>query len=213
MYVKNQTAIGTTTDANGKYILDIPAGNATLVFEMSGYTTLEVPVGDQSVIDVTLKVSHSKMDEVVVVAFGTQKKGSVIGSVTTVRPEDLKIPSSNLTQALAGRVAGIIAYQRSGEPGADNSEFFVRGATTFGYKRDPLILIDGMEYTTTELARLNVDDIASFSIMKDATANALYGSRGANGVILITTKEEKKAVPGSMSGLRTRYRNPLKWLK
>ncbi|ULT41924.1 carboxypeptidase-like regulatory domain-containing protein [Niabella defluvii] len=132
VYVKNQTAIGTTTDANGKYKLDIPAGNATLVFEMSGYTTLEVPVGDQSVIDVTLKVSHSKMDEVVVVAFGTQKKGSVIGSVTTVRPEDLKIPSSNLTQALAGRVAGIIAYQRSGEPGADNSEFFVRGATTFG---------------------------------------------------------------------------------
>ncbi|MBO9593338.1 MAG: TonB-dependent receptor [Niabella sp.] len=192
VYVKDQTAIGTTTDANGKYILDVPGDNSVLVFEMNGYTAVELPVKGQSVIDVSLKISHSKMDEVVVVAFGTQKKSSVIGSVTTVRPEDLKIPSSNLTQALAGRVAGIIAYQRSGEPGADNAEFFVRGATTFGYKKDPLILIDGMEYTTTELARLNVDDIASFSIMKDATANALYGSRGANGVILITTKEGKE---------------------
>lgn len=192
VYVKNQTSIGTTTDANGKYILDVPDENSILVFEMTGYAPVEMPVKGKSVIDVRMTISHSKMDEVVVVAYGTQKKGSVIGSVTTVKPEDLKIPSSNLTQALAGRVAGIIGYQRSGEPGADNAEFFIRGATTFGYKKDPLILIDGMEYTTTELARLNVDDIASFSIMKDATANALYGARGANGVILITTKEGKE---------------------
>src|SRR5690606_7386366 len=99
--------------------------------------------------------------------------------------------SSNLTTALAGRLAGIIAYQRSGEPGADNADFFIRGVTTFGYNRSPLILIDGVELSTTELARLQPDDIASFSIMKDATATALYGARGANGVILITTKEGK----------------------
>src|SRR5690606_7913776 len=99
---------------------------------------------------------------------------------------------SNLTTALAGRLAGLIAYQRSGEPGLDNAEFFIRGATTFGYKVDPLIMIDGMEYSTTELARLNIDDIAGFSILKDATANALYGARGANGVILITTKEGRE---------------------
>jgi TonB-linked SusC/RagA family outer membrane protein len=113
----------------------------------------------------------------------------VIASITTINPSELKIPSSNLTTALAGRMAGVIAYQRSGEPGRDNAEFFIRGVTTFGYKKDPLILIDNNESTTAELSRMQPDDIASFSIMKDATATALYGSRGANGVILVTTKE------------------------
>src|SRR5690606_31151111 len=93
---------------------------------------------------------------------------------------------------LAGRLAGVIAYQRSGEPGQDNADFFIRGVTTFGYKKDPLILIDGVEFTSTDLARLQPDDIASFSIMKDASATALYGARGANGVILVTTKEGKE---------------------
>src|SRR3546814_513799 len=113
----------------------------------------------------------------------------MVGSVVSVNPADLKVPSSNLTSALAGRVAGMIAFQRSGEPGMDNADFFIRGVTTFGYKKDPLILIDGIELTTTDLARLQVDDIASFSVLKDATATALYGSRAANGVILVTTKE------------------------
>src|SRR3546814_6796324 len=97
----------------------------------------------------------------------------MVGSVVSVNPADLKVPSSNLTSALAGRVAGVIAYQRSGEPGMDNADFFIRGVTTFGYKKDPLILIDGVEMTTNDLARLNPDDIASFSIMKDATATSL----------------------------------------
>ncbi len=114
-----------------------------------------------------------------------------MGAVTTVNPKDLKIPSSNLTTALAGQVAGMIAYQRSGQPGQDNASFFVRGVTTFGYKQDPLILIDNVELTATDLARLQVDDIASFSILKDASATSLYGARGANGVILVTTKEGK----------------------
>src|SRR5690606_8605604 len=110
----------------------------------------------------------------------------------TVNPSELKVPSSNLTTALAGRVAGMIAYQRSGEPGQDNANFFIRGVTTFGYKTDPLILIAGIEVYTTDLARLQPDDVSSFSIMKDATATSLYGSRAANGVILITTKEGKE---------------------
>jgi TonB-linked SusC/RagA family outer membrane protein len=134
----------------------------------------------------------TELEEVTVVAFGTQKKESVIASITTVNPSDLKVPSSNLTTALAGRMAGLIAYQRSGEPGRDNAEFFIRGVTTFGYKKDPLILIDNNESTTTELSQMQPDDIASFSIMKDATATALYGSRGANGVILVTTKEGRE---------------------
>jgi TonB-dependent SusC/RagA subfamily outer membrane receptor len=127
-----------------------------------------------------------------VVAFGKQKKTEVVGSITTVKPAELKVPASNLTNALAGKIAGIISYQRSGEPGADNADFFVRGVTTFGYRVSPLILIDNIESTTTDLARLHVDDIASFSIMKDATSTALYGAKGANGVILVTTKEGKE---------------------
>lgn len=122
------------------------------------------------------------------VAFGKQRKESVIGSISTVDVKTLKVPSSNLTTALAGNVAGVIAYQRTGEPGQDNADFFVRGITTFGANTSPLILIDNIELTSTDLARLQPDDIESFSIMKDATATALYGARGANGVIFVTTK-------------------------
>lgn len=183
------TKRGTVTDLNGKFILSIPDEDAVLVFSMIGYLTQEIPVDGKKVIDVQLRTDRQGLDEVVVVAFGEQKKSDMVGSVVSVNPSDLKVPSSNLTSALAGRVAGMIAFQRSGEPGMDNADFFIRGVTTFGYKKDPLILIDGIELTTTDLARLQVDDIASFSVLKDATATALYGSRAANGVILVTTKE------------------------
>lgn len=189
--VKNRPGVGTTTDVNGKYVLDVPDESSTLVFTMVGYAPQEIPVSGKDIINVTLSSASSALEEVVVVAFGTQKKTDVIGSVTSINPSDLKVPSSNLTTALAGRLSGIISYQRSGEPGQDNAEFFIRGVTTFGYKTDPLILIDGVELSTRDLAQLQPDDIASFTIMKDATATALYGARGANGVILVTTKEGK----------------------
>lgn len=192
VHVKN-TSTGTTTDLNGKYILEVPDDpNTVLVFSMVGFDTQEIAIGNQSSIDVSFQASSTQLEEAVVVAFGTQKRTDLVGSVTSINPTELKVPSSNLTTALAGRLAGVIAYQRSGEPGADNAEFFIRGVTTFGYKKDPLILIDNIELTSTDLARLNPDDIASFSIMKDATATALYGARGANGVILVTTKEGKE---------------------
>ncbi len=185
------TTIGTASDIDGKYAISVPEGS-TLVFSFIGFETQRILVGNQREINVTLGENTAALDEVVVVAFGEQKKQDIIGSVTTINPSELKIPSSNLTTALAGRVAGMISYQRSGEPGQNNADFFIRGVTTFGYKVDPLILIDNVEVTTTELARIQPDDIASFSIMKDATATALYGARGANGVILITTKEGKE---------------------
>ncbi len=205
VYVKSNPSISTTTDLNGKYVLDVPDESSVVVFKMIGYSTVELPVKDRTVINVTIKASSQMLDDAVVVAFGTQKKESVIGSITTIRPSELKVPSSNLTTALAGRLAGVIAYQRSGEPGRDNAEFFIRGATTFGYKQDPLILIDNMEYSTTDLARLTVDDIEAFSILKDASANALYGARGANGVILITTKQGKVGKPK----INVRFENSL----
>lgn len=193
--VKGKPNIGTTTDINGGFFLEIPGDDATLVFSMVGFNAREFTLSDQTSIDIRLMTSPYRLDEAVVVAFGKQKKVDVVGAVTSINPSELKVPSSNLTTALAGKVAGLIAYQRSGEPGADNASFFIRGVTTFGYKKDPLILIDGVEVTTNDLARLQVDDIANFSILKDATATALYGARGANGVILIATKQGKEGRP------------------
>ncbi|WP_291914827.1 TonB-dependent receptor [Chitinophaga sp. CB10] len=189
--VKNKTSMGTVTDINGRYILVVPE-NSTVIFSMMGFEAREVAVTSQSTINMVLKPATNTLGETVVVAYGTQKKREVVGSVTSINVADLKVPSSNLTTALAGRAAGLIAYQRSGEPGADNADFFVRGVTTFGYKKDPLILIDGVELSTDDLARLRPDDIESFSIMKDATSTALYGARGANGVILVTTRHGKE---------------------
>lgn len=189
--IKQRPSVGTSTDFNGKYILGVSGGDV-LVFSMVGFEAQEITLANQSQVNVVMNEASSMLDDVVVVGFGKQKRSDMIGSVVSVKPQELKVPSSNLTTALAGRVAGMIAYQRSGEPGMDNADFFIRGVTTFGYKVDPLILIDNVEVTTTDLARMQVDDIASFSIMKDATATAIYGARGANGVILITTKEGRE---------------------
>ena len=186
------TSTGVSTDGNGEFTLTVPGDTSVLQFRFIGYKVQEVVVGARRIIAVTLQEEAAELGEVVIVAFGTQKKESVISSVTTVAPAELRIPSSNLTTSLAGKIAGVIAYQRSGEPGQDDAEFFVRGVTTFGYAASPLILIDGVEMSSSDLSRLQVDDIASFSIMKDATATALYGARGANGVILVTTKEGKE---------------------
>lgn len=186
--IKDKVLLGTSTDLNGRYVLEVPTKGAVVTFSMVGFTTQEIEVGSQSEINVVLETSTSQLDDVVVVGFGTQKRQDMIGSVVSVKPSDLHVPSSNLTTALAGRIAGMIAYQRSGEPGEDNAQFFIRGITSFGHSNNPLILIDNIEATTTDLARLQVDDIESFSVMKDATATAIYGARGANGVILITTK-------------------------
>ncbi len=178
---------GVITDIDGSFEIRASSSDK-LVFSFLGMESQTIEVGNKTYIEVKMSQAASELDEVTIVAFGKQKKESVIGAITTVNPADLKIPSSNLTTALAGNMAGIIAYQRSGEPGRDNADFFVRGITTFGANTRPLILIDNIELTSTDLARLQPDDIASFSIMKDATATALYGARGANGVILVTTK-------------------------
>ncbi|MGQ7869843.1 TonB-dependent receptor [Sunxiuqinia sp. sy24] len=185
------TTRGVTTDLDGTFTIEAKRGDK-LIFSFIGMDSQIVDVSNQTRINIELKEKSEELDDVTVVAFAKQKKESVLASIETVSPSDLKVPSSNLTSALAGRMSGVISYQRSGEPGQDNAQFFIRGVTTFGYKKDPLILIDGIELSTTDLSRLHPDDIAAFSIMKDATATALYGARGANGVILVTTKEGKE---------------------
>ena len=189
---ETQKSNGTVTDFDGNFTISV-SGESMLIFSYVGFITKKVETNDSN-LEVILEEDLLGLDEVTVVAYGTQKKASVIAAVTSINPEELRVPTSNLTSSIAGRVAGVISYQRSGEPGRDNAEFFIRGVSTFGYARSPLILIDGIETTSTDLARLQPDDIASFSIMKDATATALYGARGANGVILVTTKEGKEGV-------------------
>ena len=183
---------GTSTTFEGTYAIKADNENQNIQFSYISFETQSILIGDQTKIDVIMVESLESLEEVQVVAFQKQKKNSVIGSINTINPSELKIPTSNITNAMAGKLAGMISYQRSGEPGADNAEFFIRGVTSFGYANNPLILIDGLEVTTNDLARIEPDNIASFSIMKDATATSLYGARGANGVILITTKEGKK---------------------
>ncbi|MDR0332566.1 MAG: TonB-dependent receptor [Dysgonamonadaceae bacterium] len=183
---------GVTTDIDGTFSVEVESSEK-LVFSYIGYDSQTVEVGNQTEINIVLHETADMLEEFTVVAFGRQRRESVIASVSTVAPSELQVPSSNLTTAFAGRIAGLISYQRTGEPGADNAQFFIRGVTSFGTGRvSPLILIDGVEMSEDDLARLTTDDIASFSIMKDANATALYGARGANGVILVTTKEGRQ---------------------
>ena len=188
--LKSDLKISVTTDALGRFSIPAPP-NGTLIFTSVGYERQDVAIRGESKLHIVLKRSTSSLDDVVVVSFGgRQKKSSMVSAITTINPKELKGPTSNLTTMLAGRLSGMISYQRTGEPGADNASFFIRGITSFssGGKIDPLILIDGMESTTNDLARLQPDDIAAFSILKDATATSVYGARGANGVVLVTTK-------------------------
>lgn len=191
--IKGKTR-GVIADMDGNFEFDGVKKNDVLVVSFIGMQTKEIIYKDEKYLTIILEPKSDELDEVTVVAFAKQKKESVVSSITTIKPTELKVPSSNLTTSFAGRVAGLISYQTSGEPGKDNANFFIRGITTFGAeaKKDPLILIDGIELTSEDLARLNTDDIASFTIMKDATATALYGARGANGVISVTTKEGRE---------------------
>ena len=186
------TADGTITDIDGVYELLANEGD-TLTFSFIGFEMQKVAVGKVRIINIRLSEHSEMLEEAVVVAFGKQRKESVVSSITTVNTKDLKVPSSNLTTALSGKMAGLIAYQTTGAPGDEDAQFFVRSVTSFGSGlTSPLILIDNIEMTSRDLSRLNPDDIASFSILKDASATALYGARGANGVVLVTTKEGKK---------------------
>ena len=186
------TTRGVISDLDGSYSIEAKPSDK-LIVSFLGKESQTINVEGRSVINVTLKDQADEMDAVTVVAFGRQKKESVISSIETVRVDDLRVPSSNLTTAFAGRMAGMISYQTSGEPGQDNAEFFIRGVASFGTgKVDPLILVDNVEVSADDLSRLHPDDIASFSILKDATGTALYGARAANGVILVTTKEGKE---------------------
>lgn len=198
-----ETTIGVLADADGRFSISAKSGQK-LIISMMGYVDKVVKVTSNKNYVILIEPAETNLDEVTVVAFSKQKKESVISSIATVNPGELKTPSSNLTTALGGRISGMITQQLSGEPGQDNAQFFVRGVCTFNANaRGPLILIDNIELSANELARLQPDDIASFSVLKDASATALYGARGANGVILVKTKEGQQG----RAQLNVRFKN------
>lgn len=188
--VKGAT-VGTTVNMDGQFTLNCTKGDI-LVVEYLGYATKEVKVTDLKLYTIELNEDAQALGEVVVTAFGAgQKKASMVGSIAQVKPDELKVPSSSLSSSFAGRLSGVIAVQRSGEPGADGASFWIRGKSTFSGATGALIVIDGVESSSGELNRLDPEVIESFSILKDATATALYGTRGANGVMIVTTKSGK----------------------
>lgn len=191
------TVIGTgtavSTDSRGEYSLFVPENGQKILFSIIGYKDAEEAIQDREIINVSLTSSVSDLDEVVVVAFGEQKKASVVGAITTISPKFLQqTQTRSITNSLGGQTSGIISVQRSGEPGHDNSDFWIRGINTFGSNKTPMILIDGIERS---LDNISPEEIESFSILKDAAATALYGVRGANGVILVQTKRGKIGKP------------------
>ena len=200
---------GSITNEVGQYTITTEPYN-TLIFSYIGYKTQEIKLGARSLLNVVLLPADSSvLDQVVVTAAGIQKKPTVLGAITSVNVDEIRTPTANITNGLAGNVPGIIAMQRSGEPGNNHSEFWIRGISTFGANQSALVLVDGFERPFNEI---NIEDIQSFSVLKDASATAIYGSRGANGVILITTKKgrvEKVKVNGKAEyGYLTRTRTP-----
>lgn len=202
--VVDMPGLGTVTDLDGNYTLKMEPYHK-LAFTYIGYERVEIMVKDKYVIDVQMKEAEaSLLDEVVVTGMGAQKKITVTGAVTNVKVDELKrYPSSNLSNVLAGNVPGIMAMQTSGQPGKNTSEFWVRGISTFGASNSALILVDGFE--RNNLNEINTEDIESFTVLKDASATAIYGSKGANGVILITTKHGKAGKVNISAKVETSY--------
>ena len=188
--VKGDKTKGTMTDIEGNFTLTVPA-NTVLVASFIGYTPTEFPLNGKTNVILKIAPDAKQLDEVVVVGFGAQKKASVVGAVQTVKASELRSPSSTLSNSFAGRIAGVVAVQRGGEPGADGANFWIRGISTFASNTSPLVFIDNVEVSIGDLNALSPEVIEGFSILKDATATALYGARGANGVMLITTRNGK----------------------
>ena len=181
------------TDVDGHFYLDVPGRNSVMQFSYVGFKKQEITVGKEISFNVVMKEDKNELQELVVTGFASQKRLSVVGSIQTIQPSDLQVGSSrSLSNNLAGQLAGIIAVKPSGEPGYDDSNFWIRGISTFGSGSKPLVLIDGVERSLNDI---DPAEIESFSVLKDASASAMYGVRGANGVIIINTKRGEVAKP------------------
>ncbi len=191
--VKSNPSTGTVTDTDGNYSINVADKYTVLQYKYIGFLPKDETVGERKIINVIMQEDVGQLDEVVVVGYSTQKKESVVGSISTIEPGKLAAGTTrSMSNNLAGQLAGVIGVQRSGEPGYDNSNFWIRGISTFQGNRTPLVLIDGIERS---LNNIDPEEIESFSVLKDASASAVYGVRGANGVILINTKRGRVGKP------------------
>lgn len=220
--LKSDAATGTITNIDGEFSLNVAEGSV-LTVSYIGFITQEVKATKKRM-QIVLAEDAELLDEVVITAFGTgQKKESVVGSIQTVRPSDLVVPSTNLSTSFAGRLAGVVAYQRSGEPGNNGADFYIRGVSTMSGITSPLIILDGVEVSKGDLNAVDPEVIESFSILKDATATAMYGTRGANGVMIIKTKsgaDTEKPIIGvrveafaSMPTQKTKFANGADYMR
>lgn len=183
------TLISAATDVNGSFSISVPSESAVLVVTYVGYDTKEISINGQKTLSIQLVPNSNALEEVAVVGFGTQRKVSLIGAQSTLSPKELKQPVASITQSLAGRIAGVVGVQRSGEPGRSTADIWIRGIATFGGNTsNPLILVDGVERS---IDNIDPEDIESFTVLKDASGTAVYGVRGANGVVLVKTKTGK----------------------
>lgn len=187
------TANGVITDFDGNFTINVSDDKAILKISFVGYATQDVPVAGKTSLIVVLKEDSELLDEVVVVGYGAQKKESVVGAISQVSSKELlRSPAANVSQAIAGKISGVITSQTSGAPGSDDAQIFIRGRATFAGDGQPLVLVDGVERAYSQVSP---DDIESISVLKDASVTAVYGVRGANGVMLITTKRGKEQKP------------------
>lgn len=188
--VKGST-LGTITDFNGNFKLVVPSKNSVLVVSFIGYVTQEIVVGNQRTININLKENAQKLDEVVVIAYGSQDKGLVTSAISSIDNKELiKSPVASITNILAGILPGVSSVQTTGQPGNDAADIYVRGVGTLDDAMSkPLIMIDGVE---REFSQIDPNEIESISILKDASSTAVFGVRGANGVILVTTRRGKQ---------------------
>lgn len=188
--VKGNTSVGAITDLDGKYSLSVPEGKTTLIFSYIGYVTQEVSVGLRNTVDVVLVDDAQALDEVVVVGYGVVKKRDLVGSIASVKSQDITaVPTSNVLESMQGKIAGLDMTRSSGQPGS-SFNFTIRGNRSLTASNAPLILVDGIAYGTD--IDINPNDVESIEVLKDASTTAIYGSRGANGVILVTTKKGKE---------------------
>ncbi len=184
------TSTGTVTDVEGNYSLDVPGAESVLVFSSVGFMQEEIAVRNRTVIDLIMQPDVTALDEIVVVGYGTMKKSDLTGSLASVSSDEFDVqPITRMDQALQGRAAGVAVTQTSGAPGA-GMKIRIRGANSIGGNNTPLYVVDGL--VVGDINAINVNDIASMEVLKDASATAIYGSRGANGVVLITTKRGRK---------------------
>ena len=202
--VKGETR-GAMTDDQGRFNISVSPSDV-LVASFLGYMDEEVTVGNQTNLTIKLIPQANELEEVVKVAYGTQRKASVIGSISTVDMTTLAQSQGNLSTSLAGKLAGVVAIQKTGEPGA-SADFWIRGVSTFGANSTPLILVDGVERS---MDMVDTEDIASLSILKDASATALYGVRGANGIVLITTRRGAESKPQINIKVETGVTSPVR---